>query len=324
MHRWETILIALLRSRLMTLLLMALAVAMGFNAVHTGAVTDSAASHTIALPSATEWISNPMVSFWTNTAVILAVAMLMYYINRRFNILRTTTVLYMGLFMLMTAATPSVAARLTASSLLALAVTGGVLLYFIDYNLPKDPRPVFLAGVIIGTVGLTNYAAYLFVPVMIAGLTQMRVLSMRSIMASLIGFVTPLWIAWGLGLTDVHLTIRFFYYPLSALVSEPDGVRLIAAVALTLFVGIVIGGAVLIKILSFNAKARALNGLLSIMSIYCGMLIMVNYENVGFYVTLLNCTVAFQVAHFFRLTHKRYGYITLLTLIAAYTGIYFL
>lgn len=107
------------------------------------------------------------------------------------------------------------------------------------------------------------------------------------------------------------------------LLTAPGGAPFLAAVAFTLVLGFMLGMVNLIKIIGFNAQARAYNGLLSLISIATGVFAIINFTNLAFYVTLLNACVAFQVGHFFRFTAMRRGYLFMLAFMAVYLGLYF-
>lgn len=106
------------------------------------------------------------------------------------------------------------------------------------------------------------------------------------------------------------------------LLSAYENWPLLAAVALALIAGFFLGSFNLLKIIGFNAQARAFNGFISLLSIATGIFAIVNFTNIAFYVTLLNACVAFQVGHFFRLTVMRRGYIIVTSLSVAYLAIY--
>ncbi len=322
MRLWEQRLSSFVRSKAMSILLAVAAIAMTLCAGPSPCGSDVFAAGQFMLPSPQSWFTSPVEALWVNLCVIILVAAMMFYINRRFNILRSQSVIYSGLFMFMTAATPQIATQFTGSSLLAAAIFGAIILYFSDYNNPARTRPLFLAAFFIGVIGLFCVSAYFYIPVLIIGLVQMRVFSVRSLAAVVIGLLTPVWIIWGLGISEFGYEAAPFFVPVSELVSTQCGIGLIAAVSVTLLAGLTLGSAVLIKILSFNVRIRSLNGLLSVISIASGLLVLVNYSNMQFYVTVLNATVAFQVAHFMRINRKRSGYIAALILISIYTGLY--
>ena len=88
-------------------------------------------------------------------------------------------------------------------------------------------------------------------------------------------------------------------------------------------VGFICGTTALLRILGYNARARAYNGFLALLGVYTGVLAIINFTALDTYVPLLNAGVAMQVGHFFRASATRRGYIVILALIAAYAGLYF-
>lgn len=150
----------------------------------------------------------------------------------------------------------------------------------------------------------------------------MRILRFKKIIAAIIGLITPSWIAFGLDLMPVPHLPHIYFTPPSLLLTMPGGWPYLCAVLLTMATGFIFGSTALIRILGFNARARAYNGFLAILGIYTGLLAIINFTALSDYVTLLNACVAFQVGHFFRATATRRGYIIILLLLAAYTALY--
>ena len=102
----------------------------------------------------------------------------------------------------------------------------------------------------------------------------------------------------------------------------PGAWPFLCTVLLTIIIGFLLGLANLIRIIGFNAQARAYNGFLSLLGITTGVLAIMNFTDLQVYVPLLNACVAFQVGHFFRATASRRGYILILGLLASYTALY--
>lgn len=298
------------------------AVFMAFQAFAAGKVTMLGDFRTIAFPTPSSWIPDTALSFWANIVIVLCTGAVMILINRHFNLLRTTSAFFAAYFVFTTACTPMVIGQLGASSLLALIMMGGVWLMFSIYNQRVSSRRVFLIFFLIGLGQLTEYTFVLYIPVFIAALGQMRIFTFKKILAAILGNITPAWITWGLGLADVPEIPQLCFTPPAMLLDCPGSWPLLAATALTLLTGFFLGNLNLIKIIGFNAQARAYNGFLTLMSIATGIFAIVNFSNLIIYITLLNACVAFQVGHFFRFTVMRRGYIAVVTLMAAYLGIY--
>lgn len=295
---------------------------MTIRAYSAGRIVRIADFRSIALPTPSEWFGNGLLSLWLNIAAIFATGALMIHINRQFNLLRTTSPFFATYFILTTGCIPTVAGQFGASSLLAVIAMLCVAIMFSIYNVRASSRRVFLVFFLLGLGILTEYTFALYIPVFIIGLEQMRVLGVKRLIAAGLGVITPAWIVWGLGLAPLPEIPEFEFTPPSLLLSRPELYPMLAAVATAMLAGFFLGSFNLLKIIGFNAQARAFNGLITLLSIATGLFAIVNFTNITFYITLLNAGVAFQVAHFFRLNVMRRGYIAVAVLILIYLAIY--
>ncbi|MDE5643985.1 MAG: hypothetical protein K2I56_10930, partial [Muribaculaceae bacterium] len=59
-----------------------------------------------ALPSAIEWFSDSLMSFWANVICNLLIVALMIWINRSYNFIKAMTLLYVSFFAFMQLSTP--------------------------------------------------------------------------------------------------------------------------------------------------------------------------------------------------------------------------
>lgn len=318
MHVAEQKFAAILRSRPATLLMILAGVAMTVAAPYLGLIPDvpPEGSALVPLPFSLA------VPSWASALLLLAVMAAMYHINRRYNILRSTRIVYAGVFMVMCGAAPAPASESMLSALLALILLSATSLYYLLYNRPRDRRKIFLAGVLLGGTVLLHRAAILYLPVLIIGLTQMRIFNSRALAALIIGLLTPAWIAWAIFDADFNFHISVWNIHIFDFILSPDMWCPLAVVLITLLAGLIMGLMVLIKVFTLNARLRALNGFIAIMAVATGVFIIADYENIYFYVTTLNALVAFQAAHFFRLNRHRSGYLSLTLLILAYIAIY--
>lgn len=322
MTRKEVTFTRVIRSRGMAVLITLAAIFMTLQAYTFDKIIPLRDFRTIALPTPGEWISDPWISMWANVILVLATGVVMLLINRNFNLLRTPSAFFAAYFVFTTACTPSIMGQLGASVFPALAVMTAVWLMFSIYNSRPSSRRVFLIFFIIGLGQLIEYTFILYIPLFIAGLGQMKIFKFKKILAAVLGNITPAWIAWGLGIVGRPEIPQLEFTPPSLLLDSPENWPMLAAVAVTLLTGFLLGNVNLFKIIGFNAQARAFNGLLTMISIATGIFAIVNFTNIAFYVILLNACVAIQVGHFFRFTVMRRGYIVVVSLMAIYLGIY--
>lgn len=255
-----------------------------------------------------------VMTLLTGAAMIMA--------NRQFNLMRTTSLFFAGLFMVSCGATPTLFTSGIMPALLALTVMTAMWVMFSVYNERRSDRRIFLVFTLLSAGSLLSPVFLFYIPVFLIGLGQMRIFRFKKLLAALIGIATPWWIALGLGVVPLPRLPHIFFTPPSMILDNPGGWPFMATVALTLVVGFLTGSVNLIRILGFNSRARAVNGLLSLTGIATGVFAMVNFTNLSTYVVLLNVCAAFQTGHFFRATVNRRGYIFVLSLLASYAGLY--
>lgn len=313
---------AVLRSRPFALLLVVAALAAGWGAYIAGAVPPIEGDTGLCLPSANLWISNRLFSFIASMAANCVAVVLMVYLNRAFNLLRTVSVTFAGMFLLMQAASPLTFCQFSGGTLFTVIALTCMAITYSTYMDPLLTRRVFLVFCMLGAGALTQYPYIAYMAVFLVGCVQMRAFKFRTFLAAVVGIVVPLWILWGFG--GVR-TLNFPFPDISAFLSGNnvyEAFQLFSSLGLTLIVLVVLWVLNSIKIYSYNARARAFNGLLSTMSLVTALLCVIDFVDMAFYIPMLNCCAAFQIGHFFRINARRRGYLVLLGLILLYSAIY--
>lgn len=323
MTRREQQIISFMQSRPMAVLLAVAATIMALAGLSPATAIPFAADRGLAIPSPNLWFGSTGFGAFLSFMLMAGCAALMIWLNARYSIVRNLSNTFAGLFMLMTAASPAVALEFQGSTLLAIVVTTAIALFYSAYNVPnRGSKRIFLSFALLSAGALCQYGFAVFIPVFIIGIGQMRALKLRTLLSMTLGCITPLWLWWCFSPGFPSLSLPELTNPFEAL-PRADAIRFFVTVGLTLLVGLIIGGYNMIKIYSYNAKARALNGLLSLVGIATGAAMLIDWTNAPFYVALLNSCVAFQVGHFFNINSTlRVGYIVLLALIAFYAGVW--
>ena len=199
-----------------------------------------------------------------NLLIVAAIAFTMATINKVYNLLRTVSTLFVGLFALALAATPQLFVCLNSGVVLALAAVLCVLLLYSVYQEPQRTRRVFLVFCIIAFGGIWEWGFVPFLLVFLIGVSQVRCLNARTFVAAVIGIVTPVWILWGFGAFNL-LELRLpSVSDFRAVLTAPQQPHLLAVAALGLLSGFIFGVANLAKVISFNARTRAYWGLVSL------------------------------------------------------------
>ncbi len=275
-----------------------------------------------ALPSANVWFEKGFTSYAVNILFILVINVMLVLLNKHFNLIRSMTVLYVGLFMFMQMATPDIFAQLGPGTVLAMCVIACSMILNSCYSNLVSTRSVFTIFLILSTCAATQYCFLVYIPVFLIGCAQMRIFNLRTIVAAMLGIITPWWILLGFGIVKPE------QFHLPHIVSIVEAIDLSEVLQLTLTVGFTVLLTILamllnvFKTIAYNARTRAYFGLLNLVTVVTILAIAADYTNMTTYVTLMNCCAAYQIAHFFAIHAGEKSYIGLISIIATYLGFY--
>jgi len=276
----------------------------------------------VAFPSANEWFSPGLPDFFAAIASYGIAIFMMISICKIYNVLRSMTWLHVALFGLMQAATPDLAVQFFTGDMLLIVVQVCVLLMLGTYREPRASGHVFLIFFLLSLFTTTQYSYAAYMLVFLMACAQMQVFTGRTLVAALIGIVTPWWILLGFGiisLSDIHLPV------ISSIFSEidvNDTFLLLIAVGLTAFLIVLSFVLNVFRTIAYNARARAVNGVFTVLSLVTLVACCVDFRNLISYIPLLNFCAALQVSHYFATHRAEKSCIAILLTMAAYIAIY--
>lgn len=256
-------------------------------------------------------------------AVNVLTAALLCYINKAFNLLRGMTMLQGTLFLMMEVATPSFFMTVRPGMILCIVVALCALVMYSCYSNPNAQRGVFLVFLMLSAGAAIDYAFLVFVPVFLLGCAQMRIFSLRTVLAALMGMATPWIIFFGFGLlTPDSVVMPEIYVRISA-----DGMSafslLLSTAAFTSFVALTAWVQNIVKLLAYNAQSRAMLSLANVIMLVAIVAGAANFTHAGVFLPLINCCASLQIAHLFVSTFKgRRSYWGILSFIFIYLAIY--
>ncbi len=255
--------------------------------------------------------------FTAMTAVVLQL------VNKRFNMVRSDTALTPVLFMTMIVSLPPLGYSFGDGNVLALAMTAGAMMLFSTYADPAMRRRVFLLFCIVSALGMTCVVYFYYLPVLLVGCAQMRLLSLRTVLAALLGIITPPWIVIGGGLVSPDdIDMPGLSVP-SMQVDSPVTVTILAVAAFTIIMGVAFTCANLIKVYSYNSRTRAMNGYYSLLFLATVLLTLIDFNNLSLYLPLLMAMVGYQACHFWAIrSASPRSWIGIVLFMAVYWGIY--
>lgn len=256
-------------------------------------------------------------------AITLSSAVILHLTNKRFNMMRSYSALTPALFMSMSMALPPLALYPGTPSLLALAAITGAHLLFTTYGDPARRRRVFLLFAAFTALGMGNSVYWYYLPVMLIGCVQMRIFSLKTFLAALLGIMTPPWIAVGFTLMSID-DIRLPQLSVPTLATEDaTTLTMLGAGAITIIAGVMFVSANLLKVYSYNSQTRAFNGFYTLLFLFTTLFTLLDFNNLQLYIPLLMAMVSYQGAHFFstRASSPR-SWIGIVLFLSLYWGTY--
>lgn len=254
-----------------------------------------------------------------NVVLMLSTMTLMVLLNRRHNILRAVTYLDVGLVALMLAAVPVALGTLNGGLLVAPVILLCMHRMFEAYGDGHDMRGVFLCFFMLSAGASVEYAFVLFIPALWLMLAQMRIFTLRALLASVMGIVTPWILLFGFGivsLDDMALPHIRSIFSVSQWLERPAMITAAAGFTALLLIGSVMLN--VLKTIAYNARARAFNGALNLTSAFAILAMVIDFGNLGAYLPLLNVCAAYQLTHYFVNYRYERQYLAVLAIAAIY------
>lgn len=276
----------------------------------------------IGLPSPDNWPLTPLASMLCNEGLTILIMAMMIGLNRTYNVLRSMTWLPVGLFAIMQAAVPREIIFLSSGTLLCLVVSICLFLIFSTFDNPVHVRTVFLTFLLLSLGSAVQYCFIFFIPVFWIVCMQMRVFTARGFIGSLLGIATVWVILLGFGLvspSDIHIP---HITNLFEAIDLHSAMYLLTVVAITTFIMVISIVANLMKTIAYNARARAYNGAILVVSLASVLAMVFDYDNMLAYLPLLNMCAAFQITHYFVNHLYERQYIAILAIITIYVALY--
>ena len=291
-------------------------------AFHSNVVVDITGDRGLALTSPNHWIDSPTASMWTGIGLTLACALLMIVLNSTFNFIRSISAIYASVFILMQTASPDIAVQLYGGTVLAFTSLLCTIMLFSCYNGAGGNRRIFLIFFLLSLGGTCLYSFIYLIPVFFIGLLQMRILSLRTFVAALLGLLTPIWILCGFGIISIDSLRIPQFTSIFTSIDTGEALHLVFIVAVTAAIGIGSWALNFTKLIAYNARNRAFNGFIAILTVASLLMMLVDYSNILCYLPLFNICAAFQAGHFIAVRQRAYGYISICCLWAIYISFY--
>lgn len=278
----------------------------------------------LALPSAIEWFGNSLMSFWANVICNLLIVALMIWINRSYNFIKAMTLLYVSFYAFMQLSTPDLLDEFYTGTVLCMVLLfcTGLLFSCFGQRTPDSMRKVFMIFFLLSAGTATQYVYAGYMLVFITGCIQMRIFSLRTVLAAGLGMLTPWCLMIGSGLIETGELHLPAFESIFTAIDMADTMVLLLTVLFTVL--LLLSGMVLtfFKVLTYTARRRSFNGVMTVMSVFTMVAMMIDYTNMVTYIPTLNVCAAFAVSHFFAVHNTEKSYVAILSLYLVYIAIF--
>lgn len=290
-------------------------------AIKCGEVTPIMDNKGLGLLPFNQWLAPGIESMIANIILNFAIAGLMIYLNKTFNILRNPTNLFATLFIILQIPLTDITGQLYGGTILcAIMLICTFILFTTFYN--PNPHAIFLIFTILSLGAFFQYAFLFFIPITLLGCMQMRIFNLRIFLAALFGIITPPWILYGLGILNIENFTLPQFNSIYEYLSPYETLHMFMTIGLSVFICIGSWFANIVKIISYNARTRAFNGFFSLLSLASILLILIDFTNYIIYIPLLNCCTALQLGHLFTIYESRRSYLGIIGIFIFYIGLY--
>lgn len=268
--------------------------------------------------SPAQWFSSPLTSLAVNFIVELAVIGIMIFINKVYSIPRSITLSYAVFFAVLQTATPEISARFYSGSLLCLLIAFCMAMMFASFANAGAQRRVFLIFLSLSAASTVQYAFLVYVPVFLIACAQMRIFGLRTVIAALLGLLTPWCLLLGFDIiSPAQINLPQFENPFVSLGSN-IGLALALTAALTATVTITAYALSWLKLMTYNAVMRGCNGLLSLITFVTILAMAIDFTNFIAYMPLLNFCCAMMLGHLFVIRNSPKAWISIISIVIIY------
>lgn len=264
------------------------------------------------------WSLPQPLSMWLALAVNVGIAVLLTYINKASNLLRCLTMLQGTTFLLMQMSVPQMLTEVNGGLVLCVAWLVCAMLFFHNFAALIPQNEVFLAFAIMSALSALIGEALIFIPGLWLACGQMRILNVRTVLASLMGLACPWVIYFGFGLVSVDDIEMPTLFSVGHGMSDLSPIY-IATLSFTIFVGVACWVQNLVKYVTYTAKYRAYQGFVTASMLLAMVGILCDVADSGALLPILNVCAALQIAHLFGTIHAtQKSYIAILIILAIY------
>lgn len=274
------------------------------------------------LTSPDRWIPDREISLWCALALNIGVALLMVVLNGIFSFIRSLSIGYASLFLMMLMAVPDDIVQLNGSTIMLPVILLSTMLLFSCYANPMASRRIFLLFFLLSTGVCIFYAFVFTIPLFLIGMLQMRIMKPRPLIAALLGIITPWWLLFGSGAVNPQMLSYPEFTDFFTAFHSDQRIQSLTIAAVTVFIAFAAWTLNFPKLITYNAKTRAMNGFVSLTALASMVMMCVDYSNFPAYLSPLICFTAYIASHYIAIRQPQKGYLFTIGIFLTYIFFY--
>ncbi len=273
--------------------------------------------------SPNNWEIPPFISWIINNVLIFAIAVGILLLNRKYIFIKGHDLLTPCVYLILTACNPWTTLYLGESTLLAAANIICWSILFNCYRSRNATQQIFIVASILSVGSMIQYAFIFMIPVYFFALIILKTLRWKEFLAMGLGLIAPYWIVLGLGIVPPEaLSIQFTSNLFINFAPPIELTILLLSVAATMLISLLVAINNSIKLFAGNSKVLAMNNIILLTGLICGVLIIVDFNNMFAYLGTFYLFAGVQAGNLFTLNHFRYPQYILGPLLILYLGIF--
>ena len=132
-------------------------------------------------------LPSAILSWAVNMVVVFVAAVMLNWLNKTYVFIREHTMMFVTVFLCATLSNPVVSTSLGTPTLLALALVVCTYVMFGTFQQRDSQSVAFLITMILTVCAMQSFVFALYIPVFIVGFFQMRIFTLRTLLAVLVG-----------------------------------------------------------------------------------------------------------------------------------------
>lgn len=257
-----------------------------------------------------------ILSWAVNMVVVFVAAVMLNWLNKTYVFIREHTMMFVTVFLCATLSNPVVSTSLGTPTLLALALVVCTYVMFGTFQQRDSQSVAFLITMILTVCAMQSFVFALYIPVFIVGFFQMRIFTLRTLLAVLVGIVVPVWTATAFGWIDpAQVRLPDLLGGIATLRGGVDAGLLLQPMFMVA-VGTIFGFSNALTLISYRQQLRAYNGFVNVMAVATVLFMVADVSHAEAYAVVANMLAAVQVAHFFTIRKMPKLYIVFFALMA--------